>query len=125
MGHDIYAIKDYDEYERFWNSENFDFDDKEIKKFREKSEIASLRRNMWSKTIYKLYEFLKCSEVDGGVSGRGYFVIVSKNVLKETEKKVKNSDFDKIDKKDYLFFIQRCIKYCKSNKKEGVIIYFG
>ena len=66
-----------------------------------------------------------CEDVDGGVSGRGYFVIVNIKTLKKAIEKVKNSKFDEEDKEDYLSFLRKCVKYCKDNKKEGIIISFG
>ncbi len=122
MGHDITAIKDYTEYQKFWKNIT-DFD--KTKAFRKKSEVAYLRRSMNSDTIHEFYKFLYCGCVDAGVSGNGSFVIVDIDEIKRAKEKVKHSGFDKEDKKDYTDFLNNCIHYCKSQDKEGVIIYFG
>ncbi len=124
MGHDITAIKDYNEHQRFWNREDCLKGDNS-KNHQVKNDIAYLRRSMSSKTIHKFYEFLYCNDVDGGVSGRGYFVIVSLKTIEEAFLKVKNSDFDKEDKIDYMEFLRILTSYCLNNKQEGVIINFG
>lgn len=122
MGHDITAIKDYTEYQKFWKNPNLDFSKTDM--FRIKSEIAYLRRSAWSNTIHELYKFLCFGSVNGGCSGDGSFVIVDIDTLKEAKEKVINAHF-KEDEKDYLKFLNKCITYCKDNDKEGVIIHFG
>ncbi len=128
MGHDITAIKDYTEYQKFWRSEFWRSDKCDFGKageFRKKSEVAYLRRSMNSDTIHELYIFLNCNNVYAGCSGDGSFVIVDIDEIKRAKEKVKDSGFDKEDKKDYTDFLNKCIHYCKSQDKEGVIIYFG
>ena len=80
---------------------------------------------MNSDSIHKLYEFLDCSSVDGGVSGRGYYVIVSLETIKLALAKVFNSDFNEEDEFDYIDFLSKLQTYCKDNKQEGVIIHFS
>ena len=127
MGHDLTAIKDYEEYQKFWNDYgNKELDLNLIEKFKEKNEIAYLRRNMSSRTIIKVYEFLGCVNNYNGVSGDGNFIIVALRELKEAREKVKQEvNLDKEDKTDYLYFINKCISYCLKEKKRGVIIHFG
>lgn len=124
MGHDITAIKDYNEEIRFWKSKAY-LGENKVEKHREKNEVAYLRRNMASETIHDFYKFLYCDEVDGGVSGRGYYVIVKLETIKEAMLKIANSNFDIEDKDDYVDFLYKLAKYCKNNKQEGVIIHFG
>ena len=124
MGHDITAIKDYNEHQRFWNSKDCMEGDNSIN-YEKKNNIAYLRRNFSSDSIHEFYKFLYCQDVDGGVSGRGYFVIVSLETIEEAFSKVKDSDFDKEDKLEYMEFLRILTSYCLNNKQEGVIINFG
>ncbi len=80
---------------------------------------------MASETIHDFYKFIYCDEVDGGVSGRGYYVIVKLETIKEAILKIANSNFDNEDKHDYREFLQKLAKYCVENEQEGVIIHFG
>ena len=122
MGHDMTAIKDYTEYQKFWNDiKNYS----KVDEFRKQSEIAYLRRSMGSETIGEVYEFLGWRNAYAGCSGNGSFGIVDIRELKYAKKEIKNSNFDKRDKKHYLEFVNACINYCKIKQKEGVIIHFG
>ena len=115
MGHDITAIKDYTEYQKFWKNSNLDLN--KTDEFRKKSETVYLRRSMGSTTIHELYIFLYCKNADAGCSGNGSFVIVDIDTLKEAKEKVISFHLDKEDEKDYLNFLNKCIVYCESNKK--------
>ena len=124
MGHDISAIKDYNEHQRFWNSKDC-LKGNNSKVHEEKNDIAYLRRNMSSETIHELYEFLDCSGADNGVSGSGAFVIVDLETIKEAIEKVVNEDFDLEDEHDYVKFLVKLVDYCENNNEEGVIINFA
>ena len=124
MGHDITAIKDYNEHQRFWDRKDC-LEGDNAKIHEEKNQIAYLRRSMNSKTIHELYKFLDCSGVDNRVSGSGAFVIVSLKTIKEAIEKVVNEDFDLEDEHDYVKFLVKLVDYCENNNEEGVIIYFG
>ena len=125
MGHDITAITNYDEYIKFWNNPRSDFTDKEVEKFRDKNQVAYLRRSMNSETIKYLYDFLGCTKNYNGCSGDGNHIIVNLKALKRAKERVDDSDFDKKDKEDYSEFLINCILYCEDKNKEGVIINFG
>ncbi len=123
MGHDITAIKDYNEHQRFWDRKDcLEGDNSE--KYQKKYQIAYLRRSMNSKTIHDFYKFLDCSGVDNGVSGSGAYVIVSIKTLKEAILKVVNENFDLEDEHDYVEFLDKLVDYCENNNEEGVIISF-
>ncbi len=124
MGHDITAIKDYNEHQRFWDRKDC-LEGDNAKIHEEKNQIAYLRRSMNSKTIHKFYEFIDCSGLDNVVSGSGAFVIVDLETIKEAIKKVVNEDFDLEDEHDYVEFLDKLVDYCENNNEEGVIIYFG
>ena len=121
MGHDITAIRDYTKYNNFWKTKNCL---ENAEKMRLKLVIAYLRRSMNSETIHKFYKFIY-SKNDNGVSGSGASEIINLDTLKEALQKVKDSDFDEEDKKDYSDFLKKCVKWCKKEKKAGVIIQFG
>ncbi len=125
MGHDITAITDYDEYMKFWNNPRSDFSDKEVEKFRDKNQVAYLRRSMYSETIKYLYDFLGCANNYNGCSGDGNHIVVNLKELKRAKERVDDSDFDEEDKEDYSEFLINCILYCEDKNKEGVIIKFG
>lgn len=122
MGHDITAIKNYEEHQKFWK--NFKGNEN-TEEFRRKSEIAYLRRNMSSRTIKEFYEFLHCECNYNGVSGDGAFVIVGLEELREAKRKTLDHSFGSKDMRDYCEFLQKCITYCEENNKEGIIINFG
>ena len=124
MGHDITAIRDYNEYMEFWNNPNLNNIDSDS--FREKNEIAYLRRSMGSETIELFYKALYCDNNYNGVSGDGSFIIVSLETLEEATEKISgNINLDGKDKFDYLKFINKCITWVTENKKREIIIHFG
>src|SRR3990167_11334078 len=99
MGHDITAIRDYDSYQKYW-SDIYEKGDNMMNK--NDLEIAYLRRGAFgNNSIHTFYEYLECSELDGGVSGLGQYVVIDLKTLKSTVEKIKHSTFDKEDKDEY------------------------
>ena len=96
-----------------------------VKELNEQEEIAYLRRSMSSKTIHEFYDFLGCSQVDNGVSGAGYYIIVSLETIKEAITKVIDVDYDLEDENDYVEFLNKLQTYCKENNQKEVTIIFN
>jgi len=84
------------------------------------TEIKYLRRNMWSKTISKLYDALGCIGANGGVSGYGYDKLISKEEIMEAIHKIKSLEGQIPDEDidDYLDFLNEC------SKEDEVLISF-
>ena len=121
MGHDITAIKDKEEYNKFWDNykgENVP---------RDKLEVSYLRRNMFSESIKFFYDYLGCYSFYAGVSGNGEDAEVTLKQLKAALLQFKNKAelFVGDDYKDYTEFIVDCIEFCKENNKDKSVIRFG
>lgn len=131
MGHDITAIKDIYEYSEFWESENSNFSDESVSKFRKKNEVAYLRRSMSSTSIRTFYLYLNCAEYYAGVSGNGEKVWISADRIRnaldkfEENKNLFESPELQEDYNDYTTFLFTCYKFCTDKKQKGVVISFG
>jgi len=65
---------------------------------------------MQSKSIHEFYKALGAQALDSGVSGTGSFKFFQKKDIEIAIKKIKTLSINEEDKKEYIKFLETCLK---------------